>query len=400
VHPLNTEMKWACLLACLALNGAMWAQQAAVQTARLEASPDVLAAPLEAVRPTAEATPEARRWSRAWLEEKGVSYTLLLRGEAMGSMRGGLSGGRPLEPMGSFDASMKLDLAKLVGWRGEINVAAQSLHGADASDELIGAQQKISNLNEHPFSKITELYYADGAGRWRWKLGRMYADAEFGSVEHAAAFMNAGFGVLANSPMPTYPAPSPAAVLAYRATERLSFVGGVYRGAKIDRPESGRARQGLYVTGEAQWKPRLWADGDYRVGAWRQASSRYREEALAGDRARTERGVYLTIDQRLRREGATYAFFRMSFGEGAERTRFWNGGFERRGWFGRREDAAGLGFTRLHPGVSEPETITELYYKARLRKGLWAQPDVQHIICPGGARRNAWAGGVRLLMEF
>jgi carbohydrate-selective porin OprB len=121
----------------------------------------------------------------------------------------GFTNGADARYLGSLVAGFRLDLHSLRLGRGTIFAGAQQLHGRGMNSRL-GALQAPSNLDAETSGRIGEVWYADEylAGKLRIKAGRQYADSEFGSIDSAADFLNAAYGVVPTAPMPTYRNPS------------------------------------------------------------------------------------------------------------------------------------------------------------------------------------------------
>jgi len=69
---------------------------------------------------------------------------------------------------------------------------------------------------------------------------------------------------------------------------------------------------------------------------------------------------------------------------------------------GRDDDTCGVGVarSRLSLGGTGVETATEVFYKARLRPGVYVQPDLQYIASPSGLYRDALVVGLRFEVAF
>jgi porin len=91
---------------------------------------------------------------RKSLENGGVTFTV----EEYGGLWANLTGG--LRPGGAYvgltDASLKLDLAKLMNWQGAtFFVNAYQIHGFGPSENFVGNQQFVSNIEATPSRSFT-----------------------------------------------------------------------------------------------------------------------------------------------------------------------------------------------------------------------------------------------------
>ena len=98
-------------------------------------------------------------WGRARksLEDAGVTFTVEGYSEFWANLTGGLRTGGAYA--GLTDASLKLDLAKLMNWQGAtFFVNAYQIHGFGPSANFVGNQQFVSNIEATPSTKLYDLW--------------------------------------------------------------------------------------------------------------------------------------------------------------------------------------------------------------------------------------------------
>ncbi len=359
-----------------------------------------------------EVRESGRAFNREWLAARGVTFSIGYTAEAFTNVRPDEQRRRSAEYLGSFDANIDFDLAKLQLGRGHVVINAENVHGRSINNSRIGAFQAPSNLDSGDFSKFTELYYADSyAGdRIRIKAGRQYADSDFGVTENAADFLNSSYGLVPTIPCPTYPSPMPGASVWAVPARWFSAGVGVYRGGTLEASSlaSTRFRQGLFSIAEINVTPyssSAAVHGVYRIGVWQQGNGSLRNDA----RQMRNGGVYATADHWFRRasssgENAGPGVFVQAGWSPADRnevTAYFGGGISWRGLVeARHEDSVGIGITQAKLSLSGRETATEVFYRWQASKKLAVQPDLQWIRRPYGSGRSAVVAGVRAVMTL
>ena len=353
------------------------------------------------------------RRSREWLESRGISFETIYRAEAFSNLRGGTDGKRGGEYLGSADASLTFDLAKLHIGRGAIVVSGQSLHGQGINDRKVGAVQAASNLDDVPFNKLIEAYFTDSIlhRRLTFKVGRLYSDADFNVIENGADFLNSSYGSIPTVPMPTYPSPQFGATLWTALTSRISVGAGIYHAQNIDSLDESASpvSTGTFTILETKVDPFSRAaafHGSYRVGVWQQGKSTWNANNLLTP-VRTY-GVYGTGDHWFRKplsSGGNVGpgvFFQVGWSpsDRNEIKSYWGVGAAYPGFVPTRSnDSIGIGVTQARLAVGR-ETVVEAYYKIQLTKRVFVQPDAQWVNRPAGDGHDALLGGLRLGVSF
>lgn len=361
-----------------------------------------LVAPLppEIGRPVQGPTPPEN--ARSWLARRGITVGASHVAEAFRWNGAGSGSGQYL---GSYAPSVTFDLARMKIARGQVHLGGQVLRQRAAGAETL---QAVSNMEAPAFDKVAEAWYADSylGGRLALKAGWHYADAEFGTVDAAASFLNGSYGANPTTPMPTYPDAALGVTASVSVTQWLSIGTAVFRGAERDADIGTPARMAPFQIVEARLAP-LGPHSSIRVGVWRQAVSP--DERAAGEDASVNSGVYATAERRFGTRGSdpgsgAWALFVQAGWAPAERndvSRYLGGGVSRRGLLHRRpDDEVGVGVTSAVRGAGGRETGLELFYRLELRDGLFLQPDLQWIRRPAGGTGQAVVAGVRVGMEL
>lgn len=357
---------------------------------------------------------EESRWSREWLESKGVSLELGYRSELFSNLRGGVDGKRGANYLGSADTTVTFHLDTLGLGSGHFVVSAQSLHGRGINDRKVGAVQAASNLDDAKFNKFIEAYFTDTFAheRFTFKAGRLYADADFNVIENGGDFLNASYGLIPTVAMPTYPAPQLGLTLWTKVISRVSIGGGVYKGLAMEGAdrEAAPVSTGVFTILETKieaYRATAALHGSYRVGVWQQAGSAW----TANDPLRPVRnyGLYATGDHWFRKATSAGAnvgpgvFFQVGWAPSNrnEIASYWGVGGAYPGVCSKRpDDSVGVGVTQARLATGKNETVTEIFYKVQATKRVFVQPDVQWVNRPAGDGRNALLGGVRVGVSF
>ncbi len=353
------------------------------------------------------------QWSREWLESRGIIFEGEYRAETFSNLRGGIDGKRGGEYLGSVDSTVTLDLNKLHLGRGAIVIGAQNLHGRGINDRKVGAVQAASNLDDAPFTKLIEAYFTDHVfgNRVTFKAGRLYADADFNTIETAGDFLNSSYGLIPTVPMPTYPAPQLGASVWTSLTSRVSLGAGIYTGAKLDALEetASPVSTGTFTVLETKVDPFSTSaafHGSYRVGIWQQGRSSWNSHDLSSP-AR-DYGLYATGEHWFQKplsgggNVGPSVFFQVGWSpsDRNEISSYWGVGAAYPGIVPKRpQDSVGIGVTQARL-VAGNESVLELFYKVQMTKKVFLQPDMQWVNRPSGDGRNALLGGVRVGMSF
>jgi porin len=174
---------------------------------------------------------------RTSLEEAGVKFGLQEQSEVWGNMTGGARRGAVYD--GLATGSLTFDLEKLVGWTGAtFFVNAYQIHGRGPSENLVGNQQLVSNIEATRDTKLYQLWLEQNllGGRLLIRIGQEGANDQMMTTQYGALFLNSSFGfpglpaVDLPSGGPNYPMATPFVRGQFQASDRITLVGAVFNG--------------------------------------------------------------------------------------------------------------------------------------------------------------------------
>ncbi len=383
---------------------------------------------------------------RSALEKRGVTFSLEHQAEGWANVSGGRERGGVYT--GLLEGGVKLDLEKLVGWKGATFYNRWMVpYGRDLSSERVGNLFTVSNAAGYPSLFLYELWLEqelmDGALSIR--IGQLAADEEFAGSKHGSLLLNAAFGwpffLSENLPNggPAFPRGTLGARIAVRIGDGVTLQSAIYQGDPFEPGDSGHGMKwrpggetGYLLMNEAQfrWNHEEKAEGlagEVKGGFWYHTS-----EVASPDVASTRRfpgtyGFYGVIDQMLYRLGepsesspdrgvAWFARVAVNPQEQNVLGFYVDTGVSCTGWLAsRREDTVAIGFAcgRLTRGARQTligegsrgvgeEMLVELTYRCQVTPWLAVQPDLQWIIHPGATRDfgNAVVVGIRSTITF
>jgi len=385
-------------------------------------------------------------------EELGIRPTITFVTDIAGNVTGGKSQG--VTHADNLGLDLLFDLDKLVGLEGGSFLASVSQRsGSSLSKEHVGnvftIQQDYGGQTFHLIDLAYQQKLLDD--RVEIRLGRLATGDDFLVSPYNWLFMQNGFdgnpvGIFFNSPgMTAYPNATWGALIKVRPTPRTYIMGGVYNGdpsiRDIDHNGADMSMHGpLFVIGEAGFQRNgLPGDkgliGNYKMGGWYDnAVFTDYKTAGYGTQPSTKRGnwgLYTMADQvlvsfgdRSRNSGLGIcgSFLASPDESVSQMPYFFTAGIVARGFLpSRPTDTAGFGVVYGHfsndlrhaqereqmfnptVGVQDYETVLEWTYRFYFRKGaIFFQPDIQHVIRPGGTGKldNALVLGCQIGMNF
>lgn len=385
-------------------------------------------APADAPKPWWQWEHATGDWNgaRSQLESKGVLAELVYVGEVLTNTQGGLNTKDATEYHGNLDFTLTLDTEKMGLWRGgTFFFYAIENHGGSLTEKHVGDIQTLSNIDAVPFTQTYEYWYEQRLleDKLRIKFGKQDANADFCALDFGGNFIQSSFGFIPTIPLITFPDPSLGLVAFVEPTNWLSLGAGIYDGNPNPDADGVTTafdgQGGTFSILELALKPKLAGrPGTYRFGAWKHTDDV--EEITADANPETldyNYGFYLAFDQLLYQENpgeedeqglGMFLQYGWAPNDRSEIARYYGGGVVYTGLFpGRDEDVLGLGVAhaRLSNRLGKidglrSETAIELFYKAQLTPWFTIQPDVQYIIDPGGAGKDAVAAGFRFEISF
>lgn len=386
---------------------------------------------------------------RAFLANRGITYTLDYVGEVLGNATGGLKRGALYE--GRLDVQVTADLERILGWdRTTLHGNVYQIHGRGLSSFQLGNLLVVSGIEALASTRLFEVYlehrFEGNAGSIR--IGQLAADSEFLRSRYAGVFVNATFSwptiTAANLPSggPAFVLATPGARVEYRQSEtfrvRAAVFNGNPAGARIGEPQridatglEFRVSDPPFVIAEAvldYGKSTGSMPGTAKIGAWTHFD-RFNDQRIATNlvsladpassgiarRVRGNDGMYAIVDQLVYRapkdaDAGIGVFGRVSLSPSDRNLvdLYADAGISLNGLVStRRHDTFGLavGYARISgrsadldrdvaqfSGASYPvrssEIAIEATYQARIVPGWVVQPTLQYIVRPGGGIPN------------
>jgi len=377
--------------------------------------------------------------ARPWLDEHGITFEMDYTADMFYNMHGGLNTSDADQYRGVLNIGLTLDTELMGLWEGgTFFLGFQQIHGTDITERHVGDIQALNNNDAPDRTQLAEFWYEHSLfdGKWRIKLGKMDANADFCYVDYGGELMNSSAGINPIIPMPQYPDPSLGIATFIEPIDWFYLAAGVYDG-KYDEMGTGErtgfdtafhGRNDSFTVVELGLLPTFSIGeqelpGAYRVGGWYQSGDWDVFFNDLGGRlpARTHRGnagVYLNFDQMAYRENPEIeddeqglgAFFQFAWAPSAynEISQYYGFGGRYVGLVPTRDaDITGLGVfhVSLSGRVQEledrhSETAIEFFHKLQLTEFISIKPDMQYIINPGGDGHDAIAAGLRFEFTF
>lgn len=397
-----------------------------------------------------DSTALSGEWGGFRSPDSGVTLKLGYTQEILGVVAGGIRRHADYDALASID--LKLDLEKLVGWRGgTFRATGFGIIGSSLTSESVGSDCNVSNINYRNSVRLYECYLDQTLleGRLSFRVGELAVDSEFfgseiGDVPGGGLFFNSDFGALPivsfNAPCAIYAIAAPGFRIKVAPTDSSYIQMGVYDGNPapdlLGDPSPGfqpgrhyndhgldihlASSEGAFLIGEAGFTTKRWP-GSYKLGAFYHTDdfTRWRDgSAVSGIWA-----AYAIAGQKLWNEKPANAQGLYFFARGSmapqNRARLeWAGdaGFDYVGAIpGRDQDILGIGFSvknysrdfsaaqqRAGQSAVEVESVLELTYQIEVAPCITVQPDLQYVIQPGGhvAASNAVVLGLRVSTLF
>jgi porin len=364
--------------------------------------------------------------ARPWLDDRGIS----LNAGWYATWGKNLRGGADTEDLlldNLLNVNVTIDAERLVGWRGATFFANFQHNGGDVFNDQIGDFTGSSNISADRRDQISEIYYeqslADGA--WKFKLGKIDVNADFGTSEHGGEFVNSTFAWSTSFlGMPTYPDPSFGGMVTWTPSEQFYVMAGAFDGAAQEGFATGNRGPAtlfgdpadMYYIAEAGWRHKSFRNlpGRVAVGAFHHTGTFDRFDGSTSDGTS---GGYVLVDQLVYKEEpgndedvqGLGVFARAAFADRnvAEVPFSFGVGLAWTGAIPSRDDdvlGAGISYNAFsnsrNANFGGDEVVFEVFYKAQLTKFAYIKPDVQYIANPGGQFDDAILIAVRAGIEF
>ena len=394
--------------------------------------------------------------------DHGVTLTLTEQSEVKANASGGLKRGATYDGLTMLTALV--DAEKAFGWTGgSFNIGVLNIHGRALSPYYLGNLQTASGIEASPTTRLWEFWVQQSfaGGFADVKLGQQSLDQEFLASTNSAVFINTMMGwpmvpsVDLYAGGPAYPLSSLGARLRVNASDRVTFLAGVFG----DNPPGGPFDDDSQLRGDSRWGNNTGlhtgalfiAEAQYqlnqktpgaekqpeglptavKVGVYADSADFYDQRyaangallaanpALPARRIGGNSAVYLLADQGIWKPSPDSSrvlslFVRALSAPTSQNVVDFsiNGGLTLTAPLaGREDDTFGLGFGYAHVSnraraydrdlahldgnttpIRSSETFIEATYQAQIAPWLQLQPDVQYVISPGGGIDNAATG--------
>lgn len=354
-----------------------------------------------------------------WLNtDNGFTATPVYFGEVFTNAHGGIGTKHATQYEGLLDLALSFDFQKMeLPIPGRATILFENTHGRGLNP-YVGATQITSNIDSlDNITQISELWWEfdlfDEAVTFR--IGRQDLSTEFIAMETASDFINSAFGLSPSAGLPSFPAPSSAAMAMIDLSPSLKFRTGVWDAFRTDERGTFSQNGSILFISELEYRyttSRNQLPGIISFGMTYETPG----EVSVGVIPRAF-GYYLQIEQMLYREADStddnpqgLSLFAQHYPTNTNgRSPFPEipedglAGIVYRGLLrGRDEDVAGagLGWVKLTEGGTGEEFMVELFYKAKINSTLSIQPDIQYINTPSGIYSNALVVGLRVQLDL
>lgn len=356
----------------------------------------------------------------SWLDsDNGISLKPTYYGEVFTNAHGGIATKNSTHYEGLLDLLLSVDFEKMqLPIPGRVSLLAQNTHGRGLTQDYIRATQIISNIDSFDnMTQISELWWEFGLfdNNITIRLGKQDLNTEFLIMDSASDFINSAFGLSPSAGLPSYPNPSPAAVLLTDLTPSLGFKFGLWDAFRSNgNGIFSRNGAALFIS-ELEYKyttPSSQLPGQISVGMTYETSG----NVPAGTIPRAF-GFYIQFEQLLFREANSteskpqgLSFFAQHFPTNTSGNSPFPAipedglaGFTYTGLLrGCDDDVAGVGvgWVKLEQGGTDQELMVELFYKAKVNSTMTIQPDIQYINTPSGIHPDALLVGIRVQLDL
>lgn len=393
---------------------------------------------------------------RPWLEDHGLTFEISYSADFFYNLLGGLNTSDAEQYRGLLGVSLTLDTERMGLWKdGTAFVSMFENHGTDITERHVGDLQALNNADAPDRTRLYEFWYQHSFldGALQLKFGKMDANADFAAPDFGAEFIHSSPGFSPTLPIPTWPDPALGAAVFLEPADWFYLRAAVYdaegSGTRAGFDTAFHTPDDAFAIWELGLRPQFDLlgqedlPGTYRIGGFYHSGE---WDVIFNDldgrrRPRSQRGnagAYLVFDQLLYREPppdvarperlppapssseealedesseqGLGVFFQFGWvpSDYNEITQHYGGGIQYVGLVpGRDDDIFGLGVH--HVSLSSQvqsleerysETAVETFYKLQLTDFMSIKPDLQYIVNPGGAGRDAFVAGARLEIAF
>lgn len=332
--------------------------------------------------------------------EKAFSADFSYKGDISSNFYGGLRHGEGYLGLGTLGLEFSTERAGL--WKGgTFRVSGSNTHGRLISEELVGCEFAVDNIEASTRTYLAELRFSQVVGKFfDFSVGLQEFNTNFDMSEGSSYYVNSSMGVnsviSANVPTSTFPQTTLGLELGLNLSERWRWQACVYDGAPLSEEDnpynykwSVSKEHGFMVATEVHFKS---AD----VAALKFGTFYHTDLELFG--------LYGLYDQRFSDMVSSFARVAYSPSDDCNVRAMIDAGINFHCIFAKRyEDVLGVGFvSNFKKQNDEYEMVMELMYKYQILSGLYVQPDVQFVFNPltEGASSKAVLGLLRIGIDL
>src|SRR5215210_3895118 len=402
--------------------------------------------------------------TRKWLNDHGVTYSLIYTNDVLSNLSGGNR--RGTIDQGKVEVTVAVDLQKLAGWQGlTLYANAFQIHNTGRMRrDYVGGIKTIAAIEATPTTRLSELWIEKkfSGDRASFRIGQLAADTEFFFSDLSSMFLQSDWPTIAavNLPSggPAYPLSTPGMRLKVEPARNVSLLLALFNGDPAGPglgDEQLRNRYGLnfrvrdppLIIGEAQFRWNQGTDygglaGTVKLGGWTHLGE-FDDQRFANDgslladptgsgiatKRRGNFGLYGIVDQQIYRPPrgdpgrGVWVFSRASVSPSDRNLvdRYIDGGIVFAGLIPNRPadrfgtsviytrfsdgvrgfDREQMIFTELPQPIRDYEANLEFTYLAQIVPGWTVQPELQYIWHPSGRPgRDAKVGGLRSMWKY
>lgn len=340
-------------------------------------------------------------------------------GEVFTNTRGGITTKDATRYQGLLDLRCTVDLDQTrLPLPGRFVLLAQNTHGRGLTRGIIGDTLVLSNIDsESNIAQVSEYWWEFSLFNERLdvRLGKQDLNTEFLVMDLAADFIQSSFGLSPSTGFPSYPNPSMAAILRLNLSEDAAVKAGIWDTLADGGSWGFSDNEITFTIGEFEFR---YALDRGRLPGILDVGIAYQSEGVVGGviSQSSGYGYYIQIEQLVFREhgsrpedgqglGVFCSYF-PRFGSGLVVSSAIDNsvvcGLVYKGLIPKRDDdvvGAGFAWASLNRGGRNKETVTEVFYKAKLSPTLSIQPDLQYIGSPSGIFPDSLAVGLRFILS-
>jgi porin len=169
-----------------------------------------------------------------WLNDRGITYSLIYTNDVLGNLSGGIRTGTI--DQGKLETQLLVDLEKLAGWKNwSFYANAFGIYNdGRIRRDYVGGINTIAAIEATPTVRLSELWLERWAGPVSFRFGQLAADAEFFYSDLSQIFLQSDWPTIAavNLPGggPAYPLSAVGARIKYEFPKDASPLLAIFNG--------------------------------------------------------------------------------------------------------------------------------------------------------------------------